>query len=194
MICPFNLKPCDCRVDELCAIAAGQAECPRIQDRAPMNEKPDRRAANNDGDGKGKVSNPKDAIADTRIPLWLLSPIAKIAWALAQFAGLLKYGAWNWRVAGVRASVYISAIERHIDAYKSGEKYDPVDGTDHRGNIMACCALLIEAEAAGKLEDDRPPIISHRAAVAEGEALMGKLKAQYADRKPRHWTIADDVK
>lgn len=150
-------------------------------------------AANNDGGGKGKVSNPKDAIADTRIPLWLLSPIAKIAWALAQFAGLLKYGAWNWRVAGVRASVYISAIERHIDAYKSGEKYDPVDGTDHRGNIMACCALLIEAEAAGKLEDDRPPRISHRAAVAEGEQLMTKLKTQYADRKPRHWTIADDV-
>jgi hypothetical protein len=147
--------------------------------------------ANNDGGGKGKVSNPKDAIADARIPLWLLSPVAKIAWAVAQFAGMLKYGAWNWRVAGVRASVYISAIERHLDAYKSGEKYDPVDGTDHRGNIMACCALLMEAEAAGKLEDDRPPHIDHRPAVAEGEQIMEKLKEKYADRKPRHWTIQD---
>ena len=27
----------------------------------------------------------------------------------------MKYGSWNWRAAGVRASVYVSALERHIE-------------------------------------------------------------------------------
>jgi hypothetical protein len=158
---------------------------------ADANRREAERRANNNGGGSGKVSNPKDSISDTRIPLWLLSPIAKIAWALAQFAGLLKYGAWNWRVAGVRASVYISAMERHIEGFKSGETYDPVDGTYHLGNIMACAALLLDAQAANKFIDDRPPRVDHRPAIAEGEALIVKLKEQYKDRHPQHHTIMD---
>jgi hypothetical protein len=141
--------------------------------------------------GSDKATNPKDAIAGTRIPLWLLSPVAKAAWALAQYAGPTKYGAWNWRVAGVRASVYASAAGRHIDAYLSGETHDPVDGTHHLGNVMACCAIVLDAAAAGKLIDDRPPEVSLRPAYAEGETLMAKLQAQYADKAPKHWTIAD---
>lgn len=147
--------------------------------------------ANNDGGGRGKVSNPKDVLSDTRIPLWLLSTVAKIQWALAQFAGMLKYGAWNWRVAGIRASVYISAIERHIEGFKSGEEYDPVDGTHHMGNIMACAAIILDAKAAGKFIDDRPPSVCHRETIAFGEALMKDLREKYKDRTPRHFSIAD---
>jgi hypothetical protein len=139
----------------------------------------------------GKATNPKDAIGDTKVPLWLLSPIAKAKWALAQFAGLCKYGAWNWRVAGVRSSVYLSAMQRHIDAYSSGEELDPVDGTDHLANIMACCAILIDAKAAGKLNDDRPPSVGLRDVYAEVQAQMAVLKVQYKDMEPRHYTIAD---
>lgn len=138
-----------------------------------------------------KDTNPKDAIGDTKVPLWLLSAVAKAHWALAQFAGLLKYGAWNWRVAGVRTSVYLSAMQRHIDAYTSGEDLDPIDGTKHLGNIMACAAILLDAEAAGKLTDDRPPVLGVRKAYAEVEAQMRALRAQYADKLPRHYTIAD---
>ncbi len=138
-----------------------------------------------------KASNPKEAIGDAKVPLWLLSPVATIKWAMARFAGQVKYGAWNWRAAGVRASTYLSAMERHMDAFKSGEDFDPTDETDHLGNIMACCAILIDARTAGKLHDDRPPRVDHRAAVAEGEATMESLKTRYADRNPRHWTIKD---
>jgi hypothetical protein len=154
----------------------------------------DRRASNNDGGGLGKMSNPKDVLSDTRIPLWLLSTVAKIDWALAQFAGMLKYGAWNWRVAGIRASVYISALERHVEGIKNGEEFDPVDGTRHTGNIMACAAIMRDAQAAGKFIDDRPPIVNHRPAIAEGEALMAALREKYKDRTPRHFTIADTEK
>lgn len=135
-----------------------------------------------------KDTNPKDATAGTRVPLWLLSPVAKAAWALGQFAGLVKYGAWNWRSTGVRASVYIAAAQRHLDAYLEGEEQDPVDGTHHLGNVMACCAILLDAAAAEKLEDDRPPRVDLRPMYASIEAQMEKLRVQYADRKSIHYT------
>lgn len=138
-----------------------------------------------------KDTNPKDAIGDTKAPLWLLSSIAKIHWAMGQFAGLTKYGAWNWRAAGVRTSVYLSAIERHLEGYKGGEEYDPVDGTHHLGNIMACCAILLDAREAKMLTDDRPPKLDHRPTLSWAEKLMAKLKVQYADKHPRHYTIED---
>lgn len=140
---------------------------------------------------QAKLTNPKDAIGDTKLPLWLLSPIAKAQWSLCQFVGLIKYGAWNWRAAGVRTSVYLSAMQRHLDAYLSGEELDPKDGTPHLGHIMACAAILIDAKAAGKLTDDRPPSVSVRDAYAAAEAQMSVLKEQYADLTPRHYTIAD---
>lgn len=139
--------------------------------------------------GGTKASNPKDVIGDTKLPLWLLSAVAKAHWALAQFAGMLKYGAWNWREAGVRYSVYLSAMLRHIDGIASGETVDPIDGTDHLGNIMACAAIILDARAAGKLIDDRPPCVDHRPVYKELEALMAKLRVQYADRNPTHHTI-----
>jgi hypothetical protein len=138
-----------------------------------------------------KDTNPKDLIGDKKLPLWLLSPIAKAHWALAQFCGMIKYGAWNWRAAGVRKSVYLSAIQRHFDGYLSGETYDPADGTHHLGNIMACCAILLDAEAAGKITDDRPPSVDMRPTYAECETLMATLREKYADKLPRHFTIAD---
>lgn len=140
-----------------------------------------------------KETNPKDAIGDKKAPLHLCSPIAMLHWALAQFAGLLKYGAWNWRPSGVRASVYIAAIKRHTDAYNSGERLDPVDGSHHLGNVMACCAILLEAEAAGNLVDDRPPMVSHRSTLEFVEKQMEELRTKYADRSPRHYTIADNL-
>jgi hypothetical protein len=138
-----------------------------------------------------KDTNPKDAAAQDRIPLGLCSPIAKAHWALAQFAGMLKYGAWNWRKAGVRSSVYIHAIQRHLDAYASGEEVDPIDGTHHLGNIMAGCAIILDAKEAGKLTDDRAPRINIRGTYTALQELARELIRKYADKKPRHYTIAD---
>lgn len=151
--------------------------------------------ANNDGGGKGKLSNPKDAAGDQRVPLWLLSSVAKIHWCMAQFGGMLKYGAWNWRKAGVRYSTYLSAMERHIEGIKAGEDFDPIDGTHHLGNIMACAAILLDARAADMLTDDRPPKVDHRPTVKWAELQMKALRQQYSDRNPQHYTIEDsDVK
>lgn len=144
-------------------------------------------------DARLKDTNPKDVIGVTKVPLSLCSPIAKAHWAAAQFLGKIKYGAFNWRGCGVRASVYLDAMDRHRDSYLSGERVDPVDGTHHLGNVMACCAILLEAEARGNLVDDRPPRLSHRAAYAEVEATMRATVERYRDARPRHWTIADEL-
>lgn len=139
-----------------------------------------------------KPTNPKDAVAGDKVPLWLLSPIAKAHWASAQFCGQVKYGAWNWRIGGARASIYLSAIDRHKDAYTSGETHDPVDGTHHLGNIMACCAILLEAEAIGNLVDDRPPSVSLRKAYKDVQAQMATMRTLYKDfPAPRPYTIND---
>jgi hypothetical protein len=144
--------------------------------------------------GALKDTNPKEAIGDKKVPLWLLSPIAKAEWAQAQFVGQVKYGSWNWRVAGVRASTYLSAIERHLDAYKSGEDRDPTDGTSHFGNIMACAAIMIDAIASNKLTDDRPPSINLRATYAKVENGMQNTKVTYKGFSPIHYTIKDTGK
>lgn len=96
----------------------------------------------------------------------------------------------------MRASTYISAIQRHLCRWTNGERLDPVDGTHHLGNIMACCAILLEAEAIGKLNDDRPPAATEALLKAfdEVEAITARLREQYKDRNPRHYTIADEIK
>lgn len=138
-------------------------------------------------------TNPKDMVSDKKLALHLLSPIAEAHWAVGQYAGMLKYGAWNWRAAGARASVYISAARRHLAAYLSGEEFDPVDGSHHLGNVMACCAILLEAREIGKLTDDRPPCFSHRSTYKWAEDQMATLKVQYADKAPKHYTIGDKL-
>lgn len=140
---------------------------------------------------EGKATNPKEAIGDTKVPLWLCSPVAKAHWALGQFAGMCKYQAWNWRIAGVRASTYLSAMQRHIDAYTSGEEFDPVDGTHHLGNIMACAAILLDAKAADKLNDDRPPIVSVRPTYEFVQSQMAVLREQYKHIPQKPFTIRD---
>lgn len=140
-----------------------------------------------------KPSNPKDQIATDKLALNLVSPIVKAYQSISHFLGMVKYGAWNWRAAGARASIYKSALDRHLDAWWEGEEYDPRDGTPHLANALACIGILIDAKHAGKLIDDRPP--SQHAELAkvreEFESLMPKIRERYADKSPKHYTIAD---
>lgn len=140
-----------------------------------------------------KDTNPKTAIGDTKVPLALCSPIASAHWALAQYVGMRKYQAWNWRVAGVRGSTYISAIKRHLDAYVSGEELDPADGSHHLGNIMACAAILLDAQAAGKLNDDRPPSVECRSTYEFIEKQMAVTRERYSHIEQRPYTIKDST-
>jgi hypothetical protein len=84
--------------------------------------------------------------------------------------------------------VYLSAAWRHLDAYHSGEEFDPADGTHHLGNVMACCAIILDAEAAGTLDDDRPIFVGIRNVYAWVEEQMVSLREKYKSINPTHYT------
>lgn len=102
--------------------------------------------------------NPKTLAAVDKPALSLCPEAALVAWAGAMKLGANKYGAWNWRQTGVAASVYADAMARHWAAWKEGEDLDPESRLSHLGHVMACCAILLDAQANGVLIDDRPSV------------------------------------
>lgn len=75
----------------------------------------------------------------------------------AMLDGQKKYGLVNWRKSGqgVSASTYIDAVYRHLKAWVGGERVAADSGVHHMGHVMACAAIIIDAEAVGQLIDDR---------------------------------------
>lgn len=103
-----------------------------------------------------KDTNPKDLVGQTKAQMWLIPPASKIAEAEAMTDGAKKYGPYNWREKGVRVSVYISAIERHLMDYLDGQDVAEDSGVHHLGHIKACCGILLDSIAQGNIVDDRP--------------------------------------
>ena len=104
-----------------------------------------------------KDTNPKDAIGSTKAPASTLSRIVAAEIALGMLEGACKYGRHNYRVAGVRASVYFDATMRHIAAWWEGQDIDPESGIHHLSKAMASLFVLRDAQIHGKVYDDRPP-------------------------------------
>lgn len=69
--------------------------------------------------------------------------------------GADKYGVRNWRIDEILTSTYEGAIMRHFLAWAKGEDIDPDSGKPHLTHIRACCAIIMDAQAHGKLVDDR---------------------------------------
>jgi len=138
-----------------------------------------------------KPSNPKDAIGVSKVPMHLTPGSAKAYMAMAFLEGALKYGKYNWRVAGVRTSIYLDAMERHMEKFKNGEDVDEKTKVPHLASIMACCAIILDASLVGKLNDDRPP----RAPVSELLDDLGShvkhLQELFSDHTPHQYTLED---
>jgi hypothetical protein len=117
-------------------------------------------------------ANPKDRIGTTKPQLHLVPAALSIHVARAMEDGAAKYGAYNWRGKKVRATVYISAMLRHLLDYLDGEDCAEDSGVHHLGHAAACAGILLDAEATGNLIDDRP---------AEGAAA--KLIKQFTESK-----------
>jgi len=104
-----------------------------------------------------KPTNPKDALAINKAPLSTLptGPIYEIA--LAMLEGARKYGRHNYRIMGVKASVYYDAAIGHITAWWEGEDIDSDSGIHHLGKAMACLAVIRDGMMMENWIDDRPP-------------------------------------
>lgn len=140
-----------------------------------------------------KETNPKHAIGSNKLPLGLVPDTAIALASLGHLDGGLKYGFWNWRVSGVRVSTYIDAAKRHLAAYENGEDIAP-DGVHHLGHILACINIIVDAEACGKLTDDRPPRIDIAGWFAKLTPWVARLMERYKDRNPKHWDIRSETK
>jgi hypothetical protein len=142
-----------------------------------------------------KPTNPKDIIGSDKLPVHLWPETATIMGCLALLDGALKYGRANFRAIGVRSSIYVDAVKRHMNAWFEGEDNDPDSGLPHMAHALACIAILVDAQATGKLNDDRQFTGGYRKLVTELTPHVARLKRMHADRvPPRHYTIADVVK
>jgi hypothetical protein len=104
-----------------------------------------------------KPSNPKDKIGVTKPPLSFVPLQVMMEVGAAMLEGGLKYGAHNWRVIGVRHSVYFDACIRHLCRWYEGEDIDPDSGVHHVTKAITSLCVLRDAMKQGKAEDDRPP-------------------------------------
>jgi hypothetical protein len=138
-----------------------------------------------------KPTNPKDVIGSDKLPLHLWPETATAVGCLGLLDGALKYGRSNWRETGVRASIYVDAARRHLSAWFEGEDFDPDSGAPHLSHALACLAIIVDADAAGMLNDDRSYPGGFRALVEKLTPHVARIKAKHAGRNPRHWTIAD---
>lgn len=123
-----------------------------------------------------KDTNPKDKAASTRLDFSVWPTSASAYGALAMTEGDYKYGAYNYRIAGVQASIYISALNRHVAKWYNGEDNDPKTGVPHLANAIACLGVLIDAIVSKKLVDDRPPAQDMGRLLADMELKVQKLQ------------------
>lgn len=105
-----------------------------------------------------KETNPKDVVGTAKPRAYTYVPqnVMK-ALSLAMLEGGLKYGRHNYRVAGVRASVYVDAAVGHIMDWWEGEDIDPDSGLLHLVKGMASLTVLCDAIMNDMWDDDRPP-------------------------------------
>jgi hypothetical protein len=139
-----------------------------------------------------KETNPKDLVGQSKLPLDLVPDTIEVEVSLAYLEGALKYGRYNWRISGVRSSIYRSALRRHLAKWWNGEDRDQVTRVKHLASIIACAGILLDAELCDKLTDDRPP----RAPIGriiDVEPHIEHLKQLFKKYSPKQYTIHDGV-
>jgi hypothetical protein len=103
------------------------------------------------------ASNPKDIMGTRKTPFSTLSMPVMARMAVSMYEGARKYGRHNYRVVGVKASIYYDAFIRHVSAWYEGEDIDPESGEHHLVKAMTCLMVYLDAEMRGMVVDDRPP-------------------------------------
>lgn len=135
-------------------------------------------------DINGKETNPKDAVGIqkwrqfTTVPMTVLAEVG-----VAMLEGARKYGRHNYRVAGVRTSVYVDAAMGHIMQYWEGENIDPDSGLPHIDKAIASLMILRDAEIQGKLTDDRPPVAKLDAVRSNLQGVVDELFKKHPEAK-----------
>lgn len=131
---------------------------------------------------KFKETNPKDAVGTAKVPMSTVPLPVLMELGLAMMEGARKYRRHNYRIAGIRASVYFDAAMRHLFAWWEGEDTDPDSGLSHIVKTIATLVVLRDAQMAGKCTDDRPPVV-HKDFVKRMNELAKQIIEKYPDGK-----------
>lgn len=130
-----------------------------------------------------KDTNPKDAVGVRKAPFSTVPAHVTAEVGLAMLEGARKYGRHNYRVAGVRASVYYDATMRHLADWWEGQDIDPDSGLSHIIKAVACLYVLRDAQVNGMCADDRPPSLSDPDWVRRLNDQAGAIIDKYPDPK-----------
>ena len=141
-----------------------------------------------------KDSNPKDAIGIAKVPFSTLSAQVMGEVGLAMMEGALKYRRHNFRVAGVRASVYYDAASRHLNAWFEGQDLDPDSDVSHITKAIAGLMVLRDAMLNDLWTDDRPPKALNQDWVKDLNAKAKKLLEKYPNPPPAYTELEEKNK
>lgn len=130
-------------------------------------------------------ANPKSIQGSKKVDLSLFPPIGLLHGAHAMMDGARKYNAYNWRDQKIEARIYTAAAIRHILAWQEGEESAEDSGAHHLGHALACCAILLDAQASGALLDNRVH--------GETAAVLAELQVKI-EARAKQFTALDDQK
>jgi hypothetical protein len=136
-----------------------------------------------------KETNPKDLIGSRKAKLSVVPAGVLFEIGLGMLEGTVKYGRHNYRVAGVRSSVYYDAAIGHLMDFWEGEDVDPESGLSHLIKAIASLVVWRDAMLQGKLIDDRPP--RSRVFKRHFNDSAAAIIDRHKDKSPRHYTIND---
>lgn len=132
-----------------------------------------------------KPTNPKDALGSSKTPLWVLPFRVLRGVGMALFEGALKYGAYNWRDAGVRATIYYDAAINHLGDWWEGEDIDSDSGLSHIDKAIASLVVMRDSMYHGNFVDDRP-IKATGEYPMRTDPRVAELIDRYPDPVPAH--------
>jgi len=139
-----------------------------------------------------KETNPKDVIGTQKAGISCVPVEVTFEVGLAMLEGAAKYGRYNYRAVGVRASVYYDAAMRHIAKWWAGQDIDPESGLPHLVKALSTLYVLRDAERHRMMDDDRPPqprVVD--VSLEEMNDVAAEILGRHADKCPRHYTIED---
>lgn len=142
-----------------------------------------------------KETNPKDALGITKTPFSCVpsNVIAEIA--LGLFEGARKYGKHNYRVIGVRYSVYHDAALRHLSQFLEGEDVDPDSGLNHITKALSCLVVLRDAMLNDMWTDDRPPKVKNQNWIKDCNDKVKEIIDKYSNPvEPYTQKSLEDIK
>jgi 5'(3')-deoxyribonucleotidase len=111
-----------------------------------------------DSEGKCTCEKPKQEglrFNEGKTRYDLVPAFAQEQYAKVLTVGANKYAERNWEL-GMKWSKVIASLERHIQAIKRGEDFDPEDGLLHSAHAMCNAAFLTEYYKIYPQGDDRP--------------------------------------